>query len=88
MKKDFLERSKTIKLLWKLLYISCALTLIPELFIKREGHFGIDGFFGFYAVTGFLSCVVLILIAKLGGIFLKKDPNYYDDYNQEIKNQE
>ncbi len=78
MKKDFLERPETIKLLWRLLYILCALTLIPEIFIKRHGHFGFDGFFGFYALLGFLSCVVLILISKLGGIFLKKDPHYYD----------
>ena len=78
MKKDFLERPETIKILWIILYSLCGITLIAELFIKRESHFGFDGFFGFYAVLGFLSCVALILIAKLGGIFLKKKTDYYE----------
>ncbi len=77
MKKDFLERPETIKKLWVLLYVSCGLTIIPEFFVERHPHFGFDGFFGFYAILGFVSCVVLILIAKIGGFFLKKDPDYY-----------
>lgn len=82
MKKDFLEKKETIRFLWILLYASCALTLIPEFFIERHPHFGFDRFFGFYAILGFLSCIILILIAKFGGIFLKKSPDYYDKKNK------
>ncbi len=78
-KKDWLERPETLRLLWKLLYLSCGLTVVAEFFISRHGHFGFDGFFGFYAILGFVSCLALILIAKLGGIFLKRDPNYWDE---------
>lgn len=77
--KDFLERPETIKRLWAGLYIVCALTLVPEFFISRHPHFGIDGFFGFYALLGFVSCALLILIAKLGGVFLKRPENYYEE---------
>jgi len=84
MKKDFLERPETIKKLWIFLYVCCALTVIPEFFVQRHVYFGVDGFFGFYAVLGFLSCVVLILVAKLGGLFLKKSPDYYQRMREKI----
>ncbi len=77
-KRDFLERPETIRLLWRLLYITCGLTVVAELFVHRHGLFGFDGFFGFYAILGFFSCLALILIAKLGGLFLKRSPDYWD----------
>jgi hypothetical protein len=75
---DFFDRPETIRKLWLLLYIFCALTLIPDFFAHREAHFGLDGFFGFYALLGFISCVVLILFSKLVGLVLKVKENYYD----------
>lgn len=77
--KDWLERPSTIRKLWILLYAICGLTLVPELFIHRHPHFEIDGFFGFYALLGFVSCAVLILVAKFGGFFLKRKVNYYQE---------
>ncbi len=74
---DWLERPSTLRMLWILLYASCALTVILELFTHKKAHFGFDGFFGFYALLGFISCALLILISKLGGIFLKRKENYY-----------
>ncbi len=77
--KDFLERPETLRVLWIFLYVICGLTLLPELFIDRHPHFGFDSFFGFYAVLGFVSCAVLILLAKFGGLFLKRKENYYEE---------
>ena len=82
--KDFLERPKTLRVLWIILYAICALTLLPELFIVRHPHFGFDSFFGFYAVLGFISCAVLILLAKLGGMFLKRQESYYEKGQKEL----
>ena len=61
-----------------MLYVVCGITLVPELFVKKESYFGIDLFFGFFAVLGFISCTVLILFAKVSGFILKKPENYYD----------
>ena len=49
-----------------------------ELFTHRHPHFGFDGFFGFYAILGFVACAALILIAKGIGFVLKKGEDYYD----------
>jgi hypothetical protein len=75
---DFFDRPENIRKLWIFLYVFCGLTLIPDFFIRREAHFGFDGFPGFYALLGFVSCVALILFSKLVGLVLKVKENYYD----------
>lgn len=76
--KDFLERPATIRVLWIILWAVCALTLVPELFLTRSAHFGIDGMYGFYALLGFVSCALLIIVSKLAGHFLKREEDYYN----------
>ncbi len=73
-----LEKPEVIRKLWIFLYIICGATVVPEFIIHRYPHFGWDGFFGFYALLGFISCALLILLAKFGGFFLKKDEDYYE----------
>lgn len=75
---DYFDRPEVIKKLWVLLYMSCALTVIAELFVHRHPHFGFDGFFGFFAILGFVACAVLILLSKLLAIVLKASEDYYD----------
>ncbi len=77
-KSDFLDRPGAIRKLWIMLYVICGLTLVPDFFIDREPHFGIDTYFGFFAFLGFISCIVLILLAKASGVVLKREENYYD----------
>lgn len=75
----WLVRPKTISLLWKLLIGVLALTVLAQFFIKVKGYAGIDDWFGFGAVFGFLSCVAMVLFAKFLGLFLKRDDRYYRD---------
>jgi len=76
---DFFDRPKVIRGLWIALFATCGLTVAAELVIQRHPHFGFDGFFGFYALLGFVSCAVLILFSKLVALFLKTREDYYDD---------
>lgn len=75
---DFFEKPQNIRRLWILLYAVCGLTVVAELFMRREPHFGFDRVFGFYALMGFISCAALILIAKALGYILKRKEDYYD----------
>ncbi len=75
---DYFDRPEVIRKLWILLYGSCGLTVVMELFAHRHPHFGFDGFFGFYAVLGFVSCAALILFSKFLGMVLKAREDYYD----------
>lgn len=76
--QDFFSRPKVRRALWAALYGSCAATLIAGLLFKTKAPFGFASFFGFYAILGFVSCAVLILLAFVLGKFLKKPGDYYD----------
>ncbi len=76
---DWFDRPESRKLLWRLLYGACGLTVLLELFLEIHPHFGFDGFIGFSALLGFASCAVLILFAKLVGVFLKRKVTYYGE---------
>ena len=74
----WLVRPESIRRLWIVFIAILILTLIPDLFLHRHEEFGIDGTFGFYAWFGFLSCVIMVVAAKLLGFVLKREDVYYD----------
>ncbi len=76
---DYFDKPENVRKLWIMLYAVCALLVVPDIFTRRHAYFGFDGFFGFYALLGFISCAVLILLSKLVGLILKTKENYYDD---------
>lgn len=79
MDDHWLTRPETIRKLWILFAAILAVTVLADLFVVHHPQFGLDGTFGFGAWFGFASCVALVLLAKLLGIFLKRPDTYYDD---------
>ena len=77
--QNWLVRPTTIKLLWRVFIAILALTVLAQLVIKEKGYFGVNHWFGFVAAFGFLSCVAMVLLAKVLGFVLKRDENYYND---------
>jgi hypothetical protein len=73
----WLTRPATIRKLWWGFSIVLALTVAAQLFIYVKGYFGVDGWFGFGALFGFLSCLVMVLVAKALGFVLKRNKDYY-----------
>ena len=73
----WLARPSTIRLLWWLFSAVLALSVAAQLFIKVKGYFGVDGWFAYGAVYGFLACVVMVIFAKFLGRFLKRGEDYY-----------
>ena len=74
----WLVRPKTIRWLWIVSSVILALTVLAQLFVKSDAHFGIDGWLGFAAGFGFLACAVMVFGAKILGMVLKRRDNYYD----------
>lgn len=56
----------------------CVLSFAADLFYDKHPHFGFEGWFGFYAVYGFLGSVGLVLSAKWLRRWLKRDEDYYE----------
>ena len=77
--KHGLVRPQTIGGLWLVFFVILALTIIAELLVHPHGYFVIDETFAFHAWYGFGSCVAMIVIAKILGIFLKRKDTYYGE---------
>ena len=73
----WLVRPKTIKRIWQISIVLLTALVLLQLVIKVKGYFVIDGWVGFGAYYGFLSCVAKGIVAKLLGFVLKRDENYY-----------
>jgi hypothetical protein len=78
MKQHWLVRPGTIRLLWVIVLFVLALTVLAGLFTEVHAWFRIDGNFAFYAWYGFLSCIGMILVAKVLGRLLHRKDSYYD----------
>ena len=73
----WLVRPATIRWIWRVSIAVLAITVLLQLVIKVKGYFGVDGWLGFGAAYGFLSCLAMVLVAKGLGYVLKRDENYY-----------
>ncbi len=80
MKKELtiFDNPKNVKRLRTGFFVALVLVLIAEAFVDMHGEFTVDHFYGFYAVYGFISYVLLIFVAKgLRKIIMRKE-DYYD----------
>lgn len=75
----WLVRASTIRLLWVVFAIVLAVLVAFDLLLVPHPHFGLDGTFGFSAWYGFISCVILVALAKLLGTLFKRADDYYGD---------
>ena len=80
MKKELkiFDNPRNVKRLLGLFYFSLLVLLIVDFFIHKHADFLWEGATNFFAVYGYVSCVLLIFIAKILRIFIKRDENYYD----------
>ncbi len=78
-KKHWLVRPETLRLFWRGGLALLALMVVGDFFVESHPISRIDGIFGFYAWFGLGTCVVMILFAKVLGVFLKRRDTYFDD---------
>ena len=61
------------------LYALCAALLVAELLIDRVAEFsGIESWFGFYAVFGFVAYTFIVNAAKVLRRVVRRPENYYE----------
>jgi len=75
----WLVRPETIRKIWIGSIIVLAITVALELLTGTAGHFhGVDEWFAFPAIFGFLACVAMVFVAKVLGNIVKRKDDYYD----------
>ena len=75
----WLVRPRTIRLLW---WWGCGILAVVTLLglaIHPHAYFGLDGWWAFNSVYGFLTCAAMVVGAKALAIFLKRKDTYYDN---------
>lgn len=77
--QHWLEAPRTVDRIVHGLWLACALVLIIGLFVQGHTRFGFDGWFGFYALFGFVAYCVIVLGAKQLRRLLRRPEDYYGD---------
>lgn len=80
MRKEFtlFDNPRNVKRLLVCFYISLAVLLAADFFIHKHADFPWEGRTNFFAAYGFVSCVLLIFIAKIIRLIVRRGEDYYD----------
>ena len=78
-KAAMFDNPQNVKRLLLTFFVSVGFLLLVDLAYHRHAIFPWEGWFGFYAVFGFVACVALVLAAKyvLRPIVMRGE-DYYD----------
>ena len=75
----WLEKPSTVNALVYGIWVICGLLVIAEFFYSSHPHFGIDGWFAFNAVFGFVAYCFVVFTAKGLRVFVARRSDYYAD---------
>tara|TARA_R110001599_G_scaffold325504_1_gene537698 strand:- start:70953 stop:71270 length:318 start_codon:yes stop_codon:yes gene_type:complete len=75
----WLVRPAAIRKLWYAFSAVLASIVLLQAVIPVKGYFVVDGWFGFGAVYGFVSCLLMVLVAKVLGVVLKRPQEYFSE---------
>jgi hypothetical protein len=73
----WLDVPANVKRLWHGFLAVLALTVAAGLLVHLHPHFEIESWFGFSAWYGFGTCALMIGVAKLLALVLKRPDTYY-----------
>ena len=78
-KKHIFDDPKNVDLLLKGFYVSCVLLVIADFIIHRHTTIDLEKIPAFYAIYGFVACVLLVILAKVMRKAVMREENYYDE---------
>ncbi|MFQ5765441.1 MAG: hypothetical protein ACE5GT_10965 [Rhodospirillales bacterium] len=73
------DNPRNVKRAIYFLFAICGITLVLDFVVRRHVDHPWEGLFGFYAVYGFVACVILVLVAKEMRKVVMRKEDYYDD---------
>ncbi|MCW8092763.1 hypothetical protein [Alteromonas sp. ASW11-130] len=78
----FFDKPENVRLILRIFYFLCVVLFLLDFFVHRHIYVYFESIPTFYALYGFVACVVLVLIAKLMRKVLMRDENYFSDASQ------
>ncbi len=78
-KKHIWDDRKNIVTMLKIFFAFCVVLFSVDFVIHKHAHLPWEEWPGFYAIYGFVACVILVLIAKyILRPLVKRKEDYYD----------
>ena len=74
----WLYRPENRRPIWIAFAIVLLATVAAGFMVDMHPHFAFESWPAFFAIYGFLACVVMVFGAKLLGVLLKRPDTYYD----------
>ncbi len=78
-KKYFFDKPENVKWVLRVFYTICALLVVADFILHRHIGFSWEEIPAFYAIYGFVACVILVLIAKEMRKVIMRKEDYYDE---------
>lgn len=78
MKRHLFDEPANVRRVLRLLYLICAGLFLADFVIHRHIYHAWERLPGFYAIYGFVACVVLVLAATQMRKLLMREEDYYD----------
>lgn len=74
------DKPRNVRRLLIIFFVLTVAILLLDLIYHRHAVFAWEEYFGFYAVYGFVACVVLVIVSKyILRPLVKRKEDYYDD---------
>jgi hypothetical protein len=75
---SFFDRPKNIRIIMYSFYALCIILVALDFLVHRHIYLSFEKIPAFYAMYGFVACVMLVVVAKLMRIVVMRDEHYYD----------
>lgn len=76
---SFFDKPKNVKIILNVFYAMCLLLVALDFLVHRHIYLSFEEIPAFYAIYGFIACVVLVVLAKLMRLVLMRNEHYYDE---------
>lgn len=84
-KIPFFDNPKNVMWILRVFYAICILLVVADFIVHRHIYVSFEEIPAFYALYGFVACVVLVVIAKAMRKFVMRDEHYYDKREDEVE---
>jgi hypothetical protein len=78
-KKYLFDNPRNVDRLLRGFYVTCILLALVDFFVHRHIYMAWENLPAFYALYGFVACVMLVLLAKLLRKVVMRKEDYYDE---------
>ncbi|MFT6270149.1 MAG: hypothetical protein ACJAVV_002978 [Alphaproteobacteria bacterium] len=76
---SFFDKPKNVGIIMNSFYALCIILVALEFIVHRHIYLSFEEIPAFYAIYGFVACVVLVVIAKLMRHVVMLNEHYYDE---------